>query len=422
MCPNDGLSGETIPARSLIRERNSVLLWAGQTISELGTAVTALALPLVAVVTLGATAFQASLVAAATSVAWLIIGLPSGAWVDRVRRRPVLIAADLGRALALATVPVAWFFGVLTIVHLIVVAAVTGMMTVLFMAAEPVFVATIVDKERLVDANGKLVASHSVALIGGPGIGGALVQLAGAPVALLADAVSFLASAVFLARIDATEKTKTSTGTNLRADVAAGLRYVLRQPFPRSLVIIGSLSNFVLAGHGAILIVFLVREVGLTGGLVGLLFTLGAAGALAGSLLARRLAERFGDAVIVRWSPILVAGAGLLMPLTVPGIGLAWFVAGQLLMTASIAVFNVCVRAAVQIGTPPELLGRTGTSIRLFSRGALPLGAIAGGALATALSARATIAILMCLMLSIPLLLRGSPLGRVRRVKELAPG
>jgi hypothetical protein len=137
--------------------------------------------------------------------------------------RPVLIAADLGRALALATVPVAWFFGALTIVHLIAVAAITGVLTVLFMAAEPVFTATIVDKERLVDANGKLVASHSVALIGGPGLGGALVQLAGAPVALLADAVGFLASAVFLARIDVAEKIKTSTGTNLRADVAAGL-------------------------------------------------------------------------------------------------------------------------------------------------------------------------------------------------------
>jgi len=405
-------------ARGLTRDRNFALLWAGQTISEFGSAITTLALPLIAVVTLRATAFEASLVAAATTVAWLVIGLPAGAWVDRVRRRPVLIAADIGRALALATVPAAWALDRLTIAHLIAVAAVTGTLSVVFMAAEPVFVAAIVDRDRLVDANGKLMASGSVALIGGPGVGGALVQLAGAPVALLADALSFLVSAVLLAPIRVAEKV--AAGSTLRADVAAGLRYVLRHPFPRAMVVIGTVSNLVLAGQGAIVVVFLVREVGISGGLVGVLFALGAVGALAGSLLAGRLADRFGDAVVIRTLPVVVAVAGLLIPLTGPGAGLIWFVAGELLMSAGVAVFSVCVRAALQIGTPPELLGRTGTSIRLFSRGALPLGAIIGGAIATALTARTTIAILMALMLVIPLLLRRSPLARVRRVAEIA--
>jgi MFS family permease len=401
------------------RDRDFRLLWTGQTISEFGSAVTALALPLVAVSTLGASAFEVSLVAAATSVAWLVVGLPAGAWVDRVRRRPVLIGADLGRALVLATVPVAWALGWLTVAQLIAVAAVTGLLTVLFMAAEPVFIATIVDRDRLVDANGKLMASTSVALIGGPGVGGALVQLAGAPVALLADAVSFVVSAVCLARIRVVERVASRTGSSMRADVAEGLRYVLRDPFQRGLVMTGTISNFVLAGQSAVVVVFLVREVGLPGGLVGVLFALGAVGSLTGALLASRLANRYGDAAVIRAMPVVVAGAGLLIPLTGRGAGVTWFVAGQLLLTAGIAVFSVCVRAAVQIGTPPELLGRAGTSIRLFSRGALPLGAITGGTLATLLTARSTIAILMALMLIVPVLLYRSPLGRVRRVAEL---
>lgn len=405
----------------LTRDRNFALLWTGQTISEFGSAITAFALPLIAVATLRASAFEVSLVAAATSVAWLVIGLPAGAWVDRIRRRPLLVAADLGRALALTTVPLAWAMGRLTVAQLIVVAVVTSALTVLFVAAEPVFVAAIVDRDRLVDANGKLMASTSVAIIGGPGVGGALIQLIGAPVVVLADAVSFLVSAVCLARIRVVERVAPTTGSSMRADVAAGLRYVLRDPFQRTMVATGTMSNFVLAGEGAVLVVFLVREVGVSAGLVGVLFALGAVGGLAGSLLASRLADRYGDAVIIRFAPLVVAGAGLLIPLTSPGPGLAWFVAGQVLMTAGIAVFNVCVRAAVQIGTPPEMLGRAGTSIRLFSRGALPLGAITGGTLATVLAARSTIAILMALMLVGPVLLHRSPLGRVRRVAELAP-
>jgi MFS family permease len=406
---------------SLARDRSFALLWAGQTVSDLGSAITTLALPLVAVTTLAASAFQVSLVAAATSVAWLVIGLPAGAWVDRVRRRSVLIAADLGRAVLLTTVPVAWALGWLTIAQLVVVAVGTGALSVLFMAAEPIFVTAIVDRDRLVDANGKLVASASVANIGGPGLGGALVQLAGAPVALLADAVSFLVSAACLARIRVVERVAATPGPSLRADVVAGLRHVLGNPFPRVMVMTGTIANFVLAGQAAVVVVFLVREVRVSPGLVGVLFTIGAVGALAGALLAGRLAERYGDAVLIRVGPLVVAGAGLLVPLTSRGPGLAWFVAGQALMAAGIAVFNVCVRAAVQVGTPPELLGRVTTSIRLFSRGAQPLGAITGGVLATALSARAAIAILMAAMLVLPGLLHRSPLRRIRRVAELTP-
>jgi MFS family permease len=226
-------------------------------------------------------------------------------------------------------------------------------------------------------------------------------------------------SAVCLARTRVVERVAATPGPSLRADVVAGLRFVLGSPFQRAMVMTGTISNFVLAGQAAVVVVFLVREVRVVAGLVGVLFAIGALGALAGALLASRLADRYGDALLIRIVPLLVAGAGLLIPLTGPGAGLAWFVAGEVLMNTGIAVFNVCVRAAMQIGTPPALLGRAGTSIRLFSRGAQPLGAITGGTLATVLTARSAIAILMACMLVVPVLLHRSPLSRVRRVAEL---
>ncbi|GII25832.1 MFS transporter [Planosporangium mesophilum] len=406
----------------LWRDRDFALLWTGQTVSEFGSMVTLIALPLVAVVGLRATPFEVGLVTAASSVAWLVVGLPAGVWVDRVRRRPLMIWADLGRAVALATVPAAWALDALTVGQLIGVAAITGLLTVLFDVAYPVYLPAVVGRDRLIEANGKLQASASVAGIGGPGLGGLLVQLAGAPFALLADAVSFVFSALTVVGVRAVEEVAhRSDRTSLRADLSDGLRYVLRHPFPRTLALAGATANFVFGGYEAVSFVFLAREVGLAGGLIGLLFGVGTAGGLVGALLANRLAGRFGDARVVTLAPAVSVVGGLLVPLTGRGAGLAWYLAGSLLVNASITVFNVCMRSAVQISTPPRLLGRTVASIRLFSRGALPLGAVTAGVLASVLAARTTVAVLMALLVVTPVLLRLSPLGRVRRTEQLAP-
>lgn len=406
----------------LWRDRNFLLLWSGQTVSEVGSQVTVLALPLVAVVTLRATAFEVGLLTAASWGAWLVVGLPAGVWVDRVHRRPLLIAADVGRALALATVPAAWAAHLLTIVHLIVVALVTGLLTVLFDVAYPVYLPAIASRDQLVDANGKMQASSSAAMVGGPGLGGLLVQLLGAPVALLADVSSFLVSTVTLTRIRAAEQVTAASGRpRFGTDLREGLRYVLTHPFPRTLALVGALANFALGGYNAVLVVFLVREVGLTGGLVGLLFGVASIGGLVGALVAGRLAARFGEITVMIVTVALGAAAGLLIPLTSTGARLVWYLVGAALLSASLAAHNVCARSAVQIGTPPSLLGRAGASMRLFSRGALPLGAIIAGTVASATTARLTIALLMALFVVAAVLLRLSPLGKVRRVEDLVP-
>ncbi|HEX6500350.1 MAG TPA: MFS transporter [Micromonosporaceae bacterium] len=406
----------------LWRDRNFMLLWSGQTVSEIGSQVTVIALPLVAVVTLRAGAFEVGVLTAASWAAWLVIGLPAGVWVDRVRRRPLLILADLGRALALATVPAAWAAHLLTIPHLVVVALVTGLLTVLFDVAYPVYLPAIASRERLVDANGKMQASASVAMVGGPGLGGLLVQLLGAPVALLTDVASFVVSALTLIRIRSVEQvTAAPEESGFARELRQGVRYVLTHPLPRTLALGGAIANFALGGYNAVLVVFLVREVGLPGGLVGLMFGIASVGGLIGALLAGRIADRYGNAVIIIATPLLGAVAGLLIPLTGAGSRLIWYFVGAALLSAGVAVHNVCARSAVQICTPPELLGRAGASIRLFSRGALPVGALTAGAVASVATARLTIVMLMVLLSVAAVVVRLSPLGQVRRVEELAP-
>ena len=198
-------------------------------------------------------------------------------------------------------------------------------------------------------------------------------------------------------------------------------RYVLSNPFPRALASANGIGNFLLGGYEAVLLVFLVSELGLSGGLAGALFGLGAIGGLVGSLLAARLARRIGDAVTVWTAPLVTVLGGLLTTLAYPGPRIAWYVAGSLLLHGSLAVFNVCVRSALQIGTPPELLGRASGTIRLFSRGTLPLGALFAGALASATSARTTTVVLMTLLLLTPAALLLSPVRRVRDIADLTP-
>ena len=408
--------------RSVLDNRGFVLLWFGQTVSEFGSMVTLVALPIIAITVLAATPVQVGMVTASAYAAWLVVGLPAGAWIDRVHRRPVMVVADLLRAAVLATVPVAWVLGALTIWQLAGVAFTVGLLSVVFETAWSVYVRELVDRDQLVDANGKLSASASAAMIGGPGLGGALLQIFSAPLALIADALSFLVSAICLYRIRVPETVATrSERRSLRDEIAEGLRYVFGNPFPRAIASANSIGNFVLGGYEAVLLVFLASELDLSAGLAGALFGLGAIGGLVGSLLAAPLTRRFGDAVTVWIAPLVTVVGGLLTTLAYRGPRIAWYVAGSLLLHGSLAVFNICVRSALQIGTPPELLGRAGGTIRLFSRGTLPLGALFAGILASATSARTTTAVLMTLLLLTPAALLLSPVRTVRDIADLTP-
>ena len=406
---------------SVLRQRDFGLLWGAQTVSELGSAVTLVAFPLVAITALHASNFAVGVISASSTAAWMLVGLPAGVWVDRLRRRPVMVATDLGRAVLMASVPVAWALGALSVAQLIVVALLAGVLTVFFNVANTAFLPVVVASDRLADGNSALQASFATAGIAGPSLGGGLVQLVGAPAAVLADAVSFVVSALCVWRIRSPEPPSApAADRRLSTEVAEGVRYVFGHPLTRGIVTSVTLSNFLFGGFEAVVFVFLARQLGLRAGVVGVLFAVGGVGALLGSMAAGAVARRFGDARPLWVSSTMTAAGGLLLPLATPGWGLSWFVAGMLVLNAGIAAFNVYVLSAIQAGTESRLLGRVIASTRMFTRGGIALGGLAGGALATVAPPRVALAILMGLEVLTPLLLWLSPVGRVRHLAELS--
>jgi predicted MFS family arabinose efflux permease len=409
--------------KKLLTSRDYRLLWAGQGISEVGSSVTNVALPLLAVATLGASAAQVGLVTAAGMAAWLVFALPFGAWADRRRRRPLLIGADLGRAALLATLPLAALAGRLTIVQVGLVAFVVGVLNVVFDVAYPAYLPTVLPPDRLVDGNGLLTATDSAAGIGGPALGGLLIQAVGAAAAVLVDSVSFVGSALTLGLIGVREPEPVSRpGRRLRADLAEGLRFVFGWSFTRALVFTGALGNFALGGYTALTVVFLYRTVGLRGAAIGVLLAVGGVGAVLGSLAAGPMVRWLGDARVVWLAPVLAAAGGQLVPWTRRGAGVALFVVGAFALSVGLAMFNVCVRAAIQATVPARLLARAGASIRMFSRGAWPVGAVTAGALAGATGPRLALGLVISVFAVSPVVLLLSPVRRVRTIRELSPG
>jgi MFS family permease len=395
--------------------RDFALLWAGQGVSQVGSAITPVALPLLALAALDASAADLGLLTAAGYAAWIFVGLPAGALLDRVRRRPVLIAADLGRALALASVPVAAAAGVLTLAQLYVVALVTGVLSVVFEVGWTAYLPAVVPRERLADGNARLSVTASAAHLVGPGAGGVLVQLLGAGLAVLADAASFLVSAVSLGAIRSREpRPPRAADRHLGREIGEGLRHVFTHPLLRAFAGAAAVANLGFAAVQALTVVFLVRDLGQPPGTVGLLMGLGTVGGIVGGVLAPRLLRRLGSARGIVVATAATLPFGLLVPLAGRGAGLAWFVAGQVVVMAGIIVFNVGVATAIQSLVPSRLLGRANASFRLLTRGALPVGAVLGGLLGEAYGARWALgaAYALNLFAVAPLLL--SPLRRLR--------
>jgi MFS family permease len=334
-----------------------------------------------------------------------------------------MIASDIARAVLFASIPVAWWLDVLTVAQLIVVSLLAGVGTVLFTIADTAFLPEVLPRDRLTDGNGAMQASMSASNIAGPGLAGFLVQVIGAPVTMLVDAASFVVSAATVAamRTRETPAPKPQQRPRLLTEVREGLRYVFRTPLPRTLAIGVGLCNLVLGGYDTVLILFFARQLHLPAVTIGVLFGVTAIGGLLGSLSAGRLARRIGDARAIVLVTTGFVGSGLLLPFTTNGLGLAWFVVGSLLFGGCIGVFNVCVISAMQATTPSHLLGRVSASIRTFTRGAIPLGALLGGGLASIVAPRWALAIMMVLLLPMPVIFWRSPVGRVRTIAELAP-
>ncbi|MER5969753.1 MFS transporter [Streptomyces sp. NPDC002055] len=405
-----------------LRMRDFRLLLAGATAGQVGAQVTLVALPLVAVLELHASAFQVGLLTAAETAAFLLVGLPAGAWVDRMRKLPLLIRADVVRAVAMAGIPVAAALDVLTMAQLYVVALITGVATVFFDVAHQSYLPRLLPQEQLVAGNGALETVRSSAQIAGPGLGGGLVQLVGAHLAIVADAVGYAVSALFLLGIRRPEPApEPAPDASLRREIGEGLRFVLGRPLLRVIAATTGLGNFFTALLMAVQTVFLVRVLGLSPAAIGLMLSAAAVGGLAGALAAGPLARALGQARIIWLSSLVTGPFALLWPLAGSGAAAALFAVGSGVVFFGAVVYNVAQVSFRQTLCPPRLLGRMNATMRFLVWGTLPLGALVGGAVADAAGPRAAVWVCAVGFLLVPLPLLFSPLRRMRDLPAPVP-
>ncbi len=399
----------------LWRHRDFLLLWGGQTVSEIGSAVSLLALPLIAVTVLHADALHVGLLETFATLPYLLVALPAGAIVDRLPRRATLIWCDLGRGVALASVPVAAAAGVLRLTQLYAVALLTGVLSVFFNVAYLSYLPALVPRDLLVDGNGKLQTSHAVAQISGSSLGGGLAALVGAAGAVTADAASYLASIVTLAGVRAREPSRPPTPrVPLRGQIAEGLRFTWSDPVMRVILVSGGHSLVFFSMTQALFVLFLVRDLHAGPVGVGLQSALSGIGALAGALLAARVISWVGSARILWLSKLGFTVPFGLLPLARAPWGLP--VAGMigLLGGAAVTVYNVAQVSYRQAACPPHLLGRLTATFRWVMWGTMPLGTLFGAVLGGLVGVRATLAVAAAGALASNVWLVASPLRSLR--------
>lgn len=412
---------ERLPRRGgVLRQRDFRLFWMGQAASSFGSSVTSVALPLVAVATLEASTFQVALLTAASWLPWLVVGLPAGAWVDRLPRRPMMVACDLVAAALFLSVPVAAALGVLTIGQLLAVALGGGAVKVFFQTAYQVYLPALLARPDLPEGNAKLQGTESVAQVAGPGAAGLLTQLIGAATALLVDVVSFVGSAVCLLRIRTREPRAGGNrpATSLRREIAEGVRFTFGDPYLRVFSLFGALSNLGLIAYQAILVVFLIREVGVGPGTVGVLTAAMSTGGVLGAAVAGRLGRRLGSARAVLVCNIGALPAGLLIPLTGTGPRLALVVVAGVLIGAGVVAGNVIKGVFRQTYVPRQLLGRVMVTMQVVNLGPMPFGAVVGGALGATLGVRPAMWVITGYLALTGLVLLIGPLPRRRDLPD----
>jgi MFS family permease len=367
-------------------------LWIGETVSQFGTMVSQLALPLVAILVVRAPTFQVGLLTACETAAFLLVGLPAGAWVDRMRFRWVLIVNDLLRAALLGSIPLAQFLGVLTIWQLYVVALGTGVCTVFFDVAYQSYLPQLVDRRLLVEGNAKLQGSESVSQIAGPSIGGLLIQAFTAPYAVLIDALSFLWSAGWVIAIKARPpRPERRPDRQLRREIGEGLRFVLGNRLLRAIALSTGSFNLFSSMSLAVFYVLLARDLHISPGIIGLITSTSAIGGLIGSLVASRFAARVGQGPAI-WIAAAISGpCGFVAPFVQRDWTLVLLAFVQVVMWMGIVVYNITQVSFRQGLCPPALLGRMNATMRFLVWGTMPLGGVLGGVLGSAIGVRETL-------------------------------
>jgi MFS family permease len=387
--------------------------WAGQSVSQIGSAVTTLTLPLTAITVLRASAFDVGLLTAATYTAFIFIALPAGAIVDRRAKRKIMIWCDVARLVIVGSVPLAALFGALTMAQLFAVALVAGVFTVFFDVSCQSYVPVLLGRDRLMDGNAKLGTSRSFAQVAGPGLAGALVGLVGVVGALTADAFSYAVSVGSLLLMRTPENPPegaTGTGQSLRAGIAEGLTFVWRHPVLRRITACTATGNLFIAMEMSLSMLFLVRVLHVRPALTGLLMALASLGGVIGAVLSGPLARRIGSERVLWFAPLVFSIPSLFIPLAQPGWGVVLFPLGSAASTFSSVIYNVNQLSYRQAACPPELLGRMNAAIRWVAWGVLPLGGLLAGLCGSVIGIRFSLAIAMCGYWAAGLLVYFSPL------------
>jgi MFS family permease len=384
----------------LWRNPDFLKLWAGQTISLFGSQITALALPLTAVLNLQATPAQMGMLRATHSASAMLAGLFAGVWADRLRRRPILIGTDLGFAVLAASIPVAAFLGLLRIEQIYVVQFFSGVLAIFSDVTHMAFLPSLAQRHQLVEANSKLQTTSSAAAVAGPGLAGALTQLITAPMAMIFDAISFIVSALFIYLIRAPEPAPAPVADrkSIRAEIGEGLRFVFGNPTLRPLaeaIAIHLLFNGLIY---AVLILYASRELKIESALLGIVFGALGLGFLIGALAVERVTRRYGVGPTMIGATFTVAVAALLIPLangTLPMI-VAILAFALFLQALGIQINGVNLVSYRQAMTPPQLQGRMNATFRFLNSTALTIGALMAGAFIAVFGLRATLVIGAC--------------------------
>lgn len=403
--------------RGLWKNSDFRQLWAGRTVSNLGNWITGIALPLTAVLVLAATPAQMSILSALNGIAALLFGLVAGVWVDRLRRRPILIVTDLGRALLIGSIPVAALLGILHIEQLYIATALVGVLTVFFNAADASLLPGLVQPQELVEGNSKLGVSDSLAEIIGPALGGVLVQAFSAPLAIVIDALTFLWSALCFARIRTPEpSTSVKQRHNVWAESIEGLHFVLKSPQLRALAISVGLFNFFGMFIGTLYAFYVVRTLSMPPTILGLSIAAGGLSALVGAVLAERVIKRVGLGLAAGAALAIYGLVGLLLPLAHgPAIiVITLLFTSQLVGDSAASIHLIAELSLRQMLVPHHLLGRVNASFQFLTLGIAPFGALLAGVIAELGGVRLTLLIGVLGVISAGLALLFSPVRNVR--------
>jgi MFS family permease len=418
------------PRGGLLRHPDFLKLWSAETVSVFGSQISALAIPVVAVIILHASPLEVALLGTIEFLPFILFTLPAGAWVDRLRRRPIMIVGDLGRAAALLSIPIVYAINpaALTIWQLYAVGFIAGTLTVFFDVSNQSYLPSIVEREDLIEGNSKLQISQSAAQIAGPGIAGFLIDLVKAPFAIVLDSLSFIVSAFFVFLIRRPEPPVEHPADALGekrpsivSDVRDGLRFVLGHPALRAISAGTGTSNLFGNIGGGIMILYLLdsRFLGLTPGQIGIAFALGNVGALLGAIFANRIARWFGLGPTIIGSLFIGGIMMLLIAIAPPGeAALPFLIAGGIFGGLSQMVYNINQVSYRQAICPPRMQGRMNATVRFLVWGTIPIGNVVGGIIASTFGVHETIwlaAVLGFVPAIFPLL---SPVRKLRVMPE----